>query len=68
MNAPQTCPLCFHRALRHVRTGTVYWLCRHCHQEVPVLESSPNVQLLQEPSFRICRNHLFSHQKLCFLK
>ncbi len=30
-----TCPCCSDTLLRHIRTGEVYWFCRHCYQEMP---------------------------------
>ncbi|HEY9628704.1 MAG TPA: hypothetical protein V6C84_15500 [Coleofasciculaceae cyanobacterium] len=32
--------------LRHVRRHEVYWFCRSCWQEMPLLESSANLGLL----------------------
>ena len=32
------CPCCSYQMLRHVRHHEVYWLCRHCWQEMPELE------------------------------
>lgn len=29
------CPCCSNTLLRHIRSGEVYWFCRHCHQEMP---------------------------------
>lgn len=29
------CPLCSYPLLSHVRLGKLYWLCRHCNQEMP---------------------------------
>ncbi|MDF0552107.1 diguanylate cyclase [Kamptonema sp. UHCC 0994] len=29
------CPLCSYPLLSHVRLGKLYWLCRHCNQEIP---------------------------------
>ncbi|ARV61741.1 hypothetical protein BZZ01_26740 [Nostocales cyanobacterium HT-58-2] len=31
------CPCCGGSLLRHVRHGEVYWFCKTCWQEVPVL-------------------------------
>lgn len=40
------CPCCANTLLRHIRSGEVYWFCRHCHQEMPnyaTLSSPSNV-------------------------
>jgi ribosomal protein L37AE/L43A len=29
------CPCCSNTLLRHIRSGEVYWFCRHCHQKMP---------------------------------
>lgn len=29
------CPCCSNLLLRHIRQGTVYWLCRSCRAEMP---------------------------------
>ncbi|HEY9834356.1 MAG TPA: hypothetical protein V6D26_27650 [Stenomitos sp.] len=31
------CPCCSHQMLRHVRQRQVYWFCRSCWQEMPLL-------------------------------
>lgn len=38
-----TCPCCSQPMLRHTRQHQVYWFCRHCWEEMPLLEvkSSP---------------------------
>jgi ribosomal protein L37AE/L43A len=36
-----SCPCCGGSLLRHVRHGTVYWFCKTCWQEVPLLSVSP---------------------------
>jgi len=33
-----TCPCCSHQMLRHVRHQRVYWFCRQCWQEMPLLD------------------------------
>ncbi|WP_071599861.1 hypothetical protein [Mastigocladopsis repens] len=40
------CPCCGGSLLRHVRHGELYWFCKTCWQEVPVLTVSqmPNVE------------------------
>ncbi|PSB24140.1 hypothetical protein C7B82_28250 [Stenomitos frigidus ULC18] len=43
MNA---CPCCSNSMLRHVRHHEVYWFCRSCWQEMPLIESSPSLMLL----------------------
>jgi hypothetical protein len=48
MQAAPTCPLCAYPVLRHIRAGTIDWLCRYCHQEVPVLASVRGHLLLRE--------------------
>lgn len=30
-----TCPCCSNLLLRHIRHGTLYWLCRSCRAEMP---------------------------------
>ncbi|MFB2898519.1 hypothetical protein ACE1CI_36855 [Aerosakkonemataceae cyanobacterium BLCC-F50] len=32
------CPCCSHQMLRHIRHHQIYWFCRHCWQEMPLLE------------------------------
>lgn len=34
------CPCCGGSLLRHVRHGELYWFCKTCWQEVPVLTVS----------------------------
>lgn len=34
MNHAPSCPFCSHVLLRHIRSGSVYWLCRRCREEV----------------------------------
>lgn len=40
------CPCCGSSLLRHVRHSEVYWFCKTCWQEVPLLTviSLPNVE------------------------
>ncbi|MFW6359769.1 MAG: hypothetical protein ACOC0N_11240 [Chroococcales cyanobacterium] len=33
------CPCCSHRLLRHIRKNEVYYFCRNCWQEMPLLEN-----------------------------
>jgi hypothetical protein len=33
----QSCPCCSYRLLMHVRHSGVYWFCRHCWQEMPII-------------------------------
>jgi hypothetical protein len=40
MELVNTCPCCSERLLRHVRTGSIYWFCSHCWQEMPNLQST----------------------------
>jgi ribosomal protein L37AE/L43A len=35
-----SCPCCSNILLRHMRLGTLYWRCSHCHQAMPVWTSS----------------------------
>ncbi|WP_347275965.1 hypothetical protein [Leptolyngbya sp. FACHB-321] len=35
-----SCPCCSGPLLRHIRCQEKYWFCRHCWQEMPVLEES----------------------------
>jgi uncharacterized Zn finger protein (UPF0148 family) len=32
-----SCPCCGGSLLRHVRHGEIYWFCKTCWQEVPLL-------------------------------
>ncbi|MBW4622174.1 MAG: hypothetical protein KME17_22825 [Cyanosarcina radialis HA8281-LM2] len=32
------CPCCSHQMLRHVRGKQVYWFCRNCWQQMPLLD------------------------------
>ncbi len=34
------CPCCSNQMLRHIRHQRVYWFCRTCWQEMPVLKQS----------------------------
>ncbi len=66
MNASHTCPLCAHPVLRHIRAGAIYWFCRYCRQEVPVLEPSPNFQVLQGANIPASSHHyLFNSLEHC---
>ncbi len=31
------CPCCSYPLLQHTRTSGIFWFCRHCWQEMPVL-------------------------------
>ncbi|MEC4811678.1 MAG: hypothetical protein SAK29_00075 [Scytonema sp. PMC 1069.18] len=31
------CPCCSHQLLQHIRNNRVYWFCRSCWQEMPLL-------------------------------
>ncbi|MBW4520508.1 MAG: hypothetical protein KME16_12505 [Scytolyngbya sp. HA4215-MV1] len=33
-----TCPCCSNQMLRHFRHHQLYWFCRSCWQEMPILE------------------------------
>ncbi|WP_460202974.1 hypothetical protein [Scytonema sp. NUACC21] len=33
----KNCPCCSHRLLQHIRNNRVYWFCRSCWQEMPLL-------------------------------
>ncbi len=33
-----TCPCCSYSLLRQISSGRIHWLCRHCSQEMPVIE------------------------------
>ncbi|MGH8000399.1 MAG: hypothetical protein ACREPR_13450 [Brasilonema sp.] len=41
-----SCPCCGGSLLRHVRHGELYWFCKTCWQEVPLLTVSqmPNLE------------------------
>ncbi len=32
------CPCCADQMLRHIRANETYWFCRHCWQEMPIME------------------------------
>ncbi|MGI0484548.1 hypothetical protein ACN4EK_03865 [Pantanalinema rosaneae CENA516] len=34
-----TCPYCSAKLLRHVRDTQIYWFCRHCWWELPLVEA-----------------------------
>jgi hypothetical protein len=34
------CPCCSNQLLRHLRQNEVYWFCRSCRQEMPLLNLS----------------------------
>lgn len=36
-----SCPCCGSLLLRHARQGGVYWFCKSCWQEVPLLAVTP---------------------------
>lgn len=38
-----SCPCCSHSMLRHIRHHEVYWFCRTCWADMPVLERKNNV-------------------------
>jgi ribosomal protein L37AE/L43A len=40
MFAPQLCPYCSHRLLRHISSKGLYWRCGHCREEVSSLSTS----------------------------
>ncbi|MEB3162331.1 MAG: hypothetical protein VKK80_03800 [Prochlorothrix sp.] len=40
MLAPQTCPYCSHRLLRHISAKGLYWRCGHCREELTSLSTS----------------------------
>ncbi len=31
------CPCCSNQLLQHIRGSEIFWFCRHCWQEMPVL-------------------------------
>ncbi|WP_407888559.1 hypothetical protein [Scytonema sp. NUACC26] len=31
------CPCCSHQLLRHIRSNEIYWFCRSCWQDMPVM-------------------------------
>lgn len=35
-----TCPYCSDRLLRHISGPRVYWFCRTCWQEMPIIDLS----------------------------
>jgi len=43
-----TCPCCLHPMLRHINGHHLYWFCRHCWEEMPVLDvTNPKMSLGQ---------------------
>jgi DNA-directed RNA polymerase subunit RPC12/RpoP len=34
-----TCPYCSGKVLRHFHNSQLYWFCRHCWREVPLLDT-----------------------------
>jgi len=51
-----SCPCCAHLLLRHIRHQQMYWFCRQCWQEMPVLVETPDtvsVALTLSASIRI---------------
>ncbi|KKJ00185.1 hypothetical protein [Prochlorothrix hollandica] len=40
MIAPQVCPYCSHRLLRHIGSKGLYWRCGHCREELTSLSTS----------------------------
>lgn len=40
-----SCPCCGSPLLRHARQGGVYWFCKSCWQEVPLLAVSQRPRL-----------------------
>ncbi len=40
------CPCCSNSMLRHARHHEVYWFCRSCWQEMPLIQPSPHLSLL----------------------
>ncbi|MBD2775975.1 hypothetical protein [Iningainema tapete] len=43
------CPCCSHTLLRHIRGHEVYWFCRNCWQEMPVLTWNHFTKTLHNP-------------------
>jgi hypothetical protein len=40
----KNCPCCSHRMLQHIRNQKIYWFCRKCWQEMPLLNvKTPNL-------------------------
>jgi hypothetical protein len=33
----KNCPCCSYRLLKHIHNNRVYWFCRNCWQEMPLL-------------------------------
>ncbi|MBD2354479.1 hypothetical protein H6G41_07535 [Tolypothrix sp. FACHB-123] len=42
------CPCCSNLLLQHVRGSDLYWFCRHCWQEMPVLGEINSNPLLED--------------------
>ncbi|BAY22274.1 hypothetical protein NIES2100_20370 [Calothrix sp. NIES-2100] len=42
------CPCCSNLMLQHLRGSDVYWFCRHCWQEMPVLGERNTSSFLEE--------------------
>ncbi|BAY72395.1 hypothetical protein H6G10_06710 [Anabaena cylindrica FACHB-170] len=39
------CPCCSHQLLRHIRSREVYFFCRKCWQEMPILKQKYHPEL-----------------------
>lgn len=57
------CPCCGSSLLRHVRHGQLYWFCKTCWQEVPLLDgdSVPSIETL--PSIETVSNVALTAKK-----
>lgn len=42
------CPCCSYSLLRHLRHQKIYWFCRRCWQEMPLLEEILSIRILQK--------------------
>jgi hypothetical protein len=43
MGSRHFCPCCSYLLLAHIRLDTIYWHCRHCYQEMPLMEGSRKI-------------------------
>ncbi|OUC14959.1 MAG: hypothetical protein B0A82_09440 [Alkalinema sp. CACIAM 70d] len=54
------CPCCSDTLLRHARGSELYWLCRHCRQEMPNL-LHVRITHFSQSSLPQTRHNLLTH-------
>ena len=54
------CPCCSHTLLHHICGSRNYWFCRHCWQEMPVLEINQSIPLTDFFSETVAENQKIS--------